>query len=81
MSRVERYEVMSVALVVAQEEVLAVHRAAAVAVGLVYFLPIFKSLLHGEEGRMGVDLVADAVLVQKVQDFLYGVVVLCHYCS
>ena len=62
-------EIMSVALVVAEEEVLAMDR--------IYILPIFKSQFYSRERRMGMELIIKSVLLKKGKHFIYARVS-CH---
>ena len=56
----EDHEIVAVALVVPEEKILAMDG--------VYILPVLQSELDGRKGRMGVKLVAEAVLLKEVQD-------------
>jgi hypothetical protein len=56
----EDHKIVAVALMVTEEEVLAV--------GRVDLLPIFQRQLDGREGRMRMKLIAEAVLLKEVQD-------------
>ena len=59
---IEAYQVVSVALVVAEKEVFAVHRAV--------LAPILLGNLNGRRFRVKIDLVFYPVRLQKVKDFL-----------
>lgn len=61
------YEIVTVPLVVAHEDILAV--------SAVYVLPVGKRLLNREERRVGVDLIWKIVCLEEIKDFLYAVVV------
>jgi hypothetical protein len=54
------HKIMSVSLMVAEEKVLAMYR--------VYFLPVLEGKLDGRKGRMGMKLIAEAMLLKEVQD-------------
>ena len=56
----EDHEIVAVAFMVTEEEVLAV--------GRVDLLPIFQRQLDGRERRMRMKLIAEAVLLKEVQD-------------
>lgn len=65
----EDHKIMSVALVVAEKEVLAVD-------GINVF-PILERKLYRRERRMGMELIIKSVLFQKGEDFVYARVP-CH---
>jgi hypothetical protein len=56
----EDHEIVAVAFMVTEEEVLAV--------GRVDLLPIFQRQLYSRERRMRMKLIAEAVLLKEVQD-------------
>ena len=56
----EDHEIVTVALMITEEEILAV--------GRIYLLPIFQRQLDRRERRMRMKLIAEAVLLKEVQD-------------
>ena len=58
----EHDEIMAVALVVTKEEILAM--------GRIYFLPIFEGKFNRRKRRMGVKLVIEAMILKEGQDFV-----------
>jgi len=61
---------VTVALVVAHEKVLAMAWASPVGVGCVNLVPILERLLDREEGRVGVDFVLYAMVLEEIEDLL-----------
>ena len=64
----EDYKIMSVTLMISEEQVLAVSR--------VDFLPIFESKLNGRKRRVVVSLIFNTVLFKESVYFIYLFV--CH---
>jgi hypothetical protein len=62
----EDNQIMTVALVITEEQVLAM--------GRIDFLPIFQSQLDRRKRRMSMKLISEAVLLEEVQDLGYSVV-------
>ena len=60
---------MTVTLVVAEEEILAMYR--------IYLLPVFESLLYCRERRVCMKFIAESMLFKKAQNFSYTWVI-CH---
>ena len=57
----EHYQIVSVALMIAEEQILAV--------GRIYFLPVFKSKLYCRQRRVCVVLVFYAIVLEECQYF------------
>jgi len=60
-------QVVTVALVVAHKQILAVRRTGSVSVAGIYFCPILQRLFDRKESRMGVDFVGNIVRRQEVE--------------
>ena len=60
----EHDKIMPVALVIAEEEVLAMDG--------IYLLPVFESELDRRKRRMSVDFISESVPAEKVKDFRYS---------
>jgi len=56
----EDYKVMPVSLMISEEKVLAVYG--------IYLLPVLKGELDGRKGRMGMKLIAEAMLLKESKD-------------
>ena len=56
----EDYKVMPVSLMISEEKVLAMNG--------IYLLPIFQSKFYGRKRRMGMKLIAEAVLLKEGKD-------------
>lgn len=54
-------EIVPVALMVTEKQVLAMSR--------IYLLPIFQGKFDGRKRRMGMEFIAEAMLLKKLQDF------------
>jgi hypothetical protein len=62
-------QIMAVALMVAEEQVLAVYG--------IDILPIFQGELYGRQRRMGMKFIAEAVLLKEVKHLGYSWII-CH---
>ena len=67
----EHNQIMSVSLVIAKEEVLAVSR--------IYILPIFKSKFDCRKRRMNMKFILKAMILKKFENRSYFLIDIFHY--